>query len=167
MIYDAKLQKMPDAGHSPRYFFFALCLFSGNGSVMQDKSYSSHPWPSPRLPSLPPASGTKWLFAEGNSVQNHQKKKVHDREAFWSEKWAFWAVGVGWRRWKKCAEGAKIAQKDGFVRLFSRFFASFCSVLTTPIFQKSTPNFQKALTFESEKPGNFSKFCVIVCCITI
>ncbi len=49
------------------------------------------------------------------------------------------------------------------------FFAIFCSVsrfLSTPNFQKSTPNFSAALTFESLVAGNFAKIRVSDCGIT-
>ncbi|MBQ8096435.1 MAG: hypothetical protein IJ243_05050, partial [Prevotella sp.] len=65
---------------------------------------------------------------------------------------------------KNCTKGVVLRN---FFGLFLRFFAFYCAVLSTRIFQKSTPQKNLALTFESEKAPNFSKIRLIVCCSNI
>ena len=77
----------------------------------------------------------------------------------------FWAVLVGREGWKIGAEGSKMAQKGGFVQPFLRFFALLRSFLSTPNFQKSTPQKNLALTLESEKAKKFGNFNLTSCCL--
>ena len=44
-----------------------------------------------------------------------------------------------------------------FVHVFCSNFAAFCVSVSTPNFQKSTPNFSAALTFENQRRSIFSK----------
>jgi len=94
-------------------------------------------------------------------------KKVHDSEAFWSEKWAFQTIFFGQRARKLMTEGPKTAHSGWFCAAFSAFFASLFdffaslrSFLSTPNFQKSTPFENLALTFLREKTPNFCKINV-------
>ena len=80
---------------------------------------------------------------------------------------AFRVVFSALRAWGKVPEGPKIAQKGRFVLVFSRFFASFRSFLSTPNFQKSTPQKNLALTFESEKAPNFADFSLTDYCSVV
>ena len=75
----------------------------------------------------------------------------------------FWTVSTPRRTGKKGLKGPKIAQTGRFAQLFSRFFASFRSFLSTPNFQKSTPQKNLALTFESEEVSNFAQISVTSC----
>ena len=77
----------------------------------------------------------------------------------------FWAVFVGREGWKMVAEGPKMAQTGWFCAAFFAFFGSFLAFLSTPNFQKALTFENLALTFESEKAANFEKFSLIVCCL--
>ena len=104
------------------------------------------------------------LFLVFNISLKSLKWKVHDSEAFWSEKWAFWTVDRESWAGGEGLGGSIFAQRGvlcaAFLAFFDSFFAFFCSfrsVLSTPNFQKSTPFENLALTFFSRPPPFFAK----------
>ena len=57
----------------------------------------------------------------------------------------------------RAANGEILHTSHAFVHVFRSNFAPFRVSVSTPNFQKSTPNFSAALTFESHRTANFSK----------
>ncbi|MBQ8097346.1 MAG: hypothetical protein IJ243_09745 [Prevotella sp.] len=76
---------------------------------------------------------------------------------FWAKKGRFGALGKPRRTKNGGKEGDFLHTRHSFVQVFCSFFASFRVSVSTPKFQKSTPNFSAALTFENRRTPFFGK----------